>query len=196
MSKDVDKLNCPFCPNLFKAKFPLYVHLRGHTLERPFPCPTPSCSKRFRIKSDLKAHVRLLHRPNKKTSTGTCNTALSKSVRPQSVKLERTESDSSRSQPSSSSSDQDSTSNENWKSPRIGSVSPPKPKGFDKFNWIAFIIFILITKLEIAGPKGLNFIPSAIWYQCQICKVLIEHRDKFILHKRTKHPPRSTPPES
>ncbi|KAG7158579.1 Zinc finger and SCAN domain-containing protein 12-like, partial [Homarus americanus] len=45
---------CSICPRVFTHKNSLVYHIRGHTGERPHPCP--DCGKPFRVRSDMKRH--------------------------------------------------------------------------------------------------------------------------------------------
>ena len=57
--KHAKGLMCPTCGKQFRFYSCLYVHLRLHTGEKPYPCPL--CGWRFRSSSNMNRHLRTQH---------------------------------------------------------------------------------------------------------------------------------------
>ncbi|XP_045466958.1 zinc finger protein OZF-like [Harmonia axyridis] len=58
----VKKYFCHLCPKRYYANSKLEKHIRSHTGDKPFKCPT--CSKCFVDKSYIKQHLRIAHNQN------------------------------------------------------------------------------------------------------------------------------------
>ncbi|ODM96660.1 putative zinc finger protein [Orchesella cincta] len=50
---------CTYCTKAFRKPSDLIRHVRTHTLERPYKCHHPQCSKAFAVKSTLNTHLQV-----------------------------------------------------------------------------------------------------------------------------------------
>ncbi|XP_077299629.1 uncharacterized protein LOC143920551 [Arctopsyche grandis] len=62
-----DTLECSECGLKVKSKSAMIIHLKKHTVEKPFKCP--SCDKSFCVKGTMLNHIKRLHSSNERRFT-------------------------------------------------------------------------------------------------------------------------------
>ncbi|KFP76904.1 Zinc finger and BTB domain-containing protein 48, partial [Acanthisitta chloris] len=71
MNRSEQAFACSVCPEVFKRRMELRLHMVSHTGEMPYKCS--SCSQQFMQKKDLQSHMIKLHGAPKPHACSTCS---------------------------------------------------------------------------------------------------------------------------